>query len=61
MPATIEDESVLDRVKENCISYGKGMGQYCNLDFGNKDIYIEEWINYINLTDERESQTNCTK
>lgn len=42
MPATIEDESVLDRVKESCIAYGKGMGQYCNLDFGNKDIYIEE-------------------
>ncbi|CAD8200316.1 unnamed protein product [Paramecium pentaurelia] len=42
MPATIEDDSVLDKIKLNCLNYGKGMGQYCNLDFGNKDVYVEE-------------------
>ena len=35
MPATIEDDSVLDKIKINCLNYGKGMGSYCNLDFGN--------------------------
>ena len=42
MPATIEDETVLDRIKQNCLDYGQGIGKQANLEFGDKGI-VEEY------------------
>ena len=44
MPATIEDETVLDKIKQNCLDYGHGIGKQADLEFGDKGI-IEEELN----------------
>ena len=36
VPAIIEDETVLDKIKQRLIEYGKGMGEHANIIFGDQ-------------------------
>lgn len=40
IPATIEDESVLEKIKHKVVEYGKGLGEHANIIYKDKIDHI---------------------
>jgi propionyl-CoA synthetase len=45
VPATIEDGTILDKIKQRLIEYGKGMGEHANIVFSDSVDKIKESVN----------------